>query len=88
MGLIHIAAIGIPDKMNWDYAIHEGKLKPLKKSCHDCAITTGFYTVYADMLKLESAETQQKVLDNWFCHNNCNRACAGAIEYLKSNKES
>ena len=84
MGLIpNLNAYEIPEKMNWDYAIHPGKLKPLKKPCNDCAITTGFYTEHADLLKLEPEETQNKVLDNWFCHNNCKRACAGAIEYLK-----
>ena len=84
MGLIpQIIETEIPKKFSWDYAIRDGKLRPLKKPCHDCAITTGFYTEHADLLKLEPLEVQNKVLDNWFCHNNCNRACAGAIEYLK-----
>ena len=83
MGLINIQELPeLPEKMNWDYAIHSGKLEPLKKPCKDCAITTGFYLDHADLLKLEPIEIQTKILDNWFCHNNCKRACAGLVEYL------
>ena len=87
MNLINIKALPpIPEKFNWEFAMEGDKFEPMKKPCSDCAIKTGFYTVYADMLKLEPEETQTNVLDRWFCHNNCKKACAGAIEYLKSVK--
>lgn len=76
----------LPEKQNWDFAMVGDKLEPQKQPCHDCAIVTGFYAPYADILKLEPKEIQTKVLDRWFCHNNCKRSCKGAIEYLNTLK--
>ncbi len=61
--------------------------KTLKKPCHDCAITTGFYMPIADDLLLESDEIQAAVINNWYCHNHTNECCKGAINYIKSMKK-
>lgn len=67
----------------WDFHIKQRKVEPLSKPCKDCAISTGFYTEIADELKKENKETIDAVVDTWFCHNNCNRGCAGVREYVK-----
>jgi hypothetical protein len=68
----------------WENVAKGKKVKPLKKSCGDCAITTGFYLELAERLKQQSKELQEKVVDSWFCHNNCNRGCEGIREFLKN----
>lgn len=67
----------------WDFHIKQRKVEPLSKPCKDCAISTGFYTEIADELKKENKETIDAVVDTWFCHNNCNRGCAGVRDYVK-----
>lgn len=57
-------------------------IAPLNKPCKDCAITTGFYLEFAKSLSHQSEETKEKVMDRWFCHNNCQRGCAGIREYF------
>ncbi|MGD9728324.1 MAG: hypothetical protein AB7R40_23715 [Nitrospiraceae bacterium] len=56
-------------------------LKPLKKPCHDCAITCGFYTPVAATLSLLTDDEIDERSLQWFCHNHPNRACAGNIAY-------
>lgn len=58
--------------------------KTLKKPCKDCAITYGFYTPIADELLKEDKETQDKCMDNWYCHNHTDECCKGVINYVKS----
>lgn len=67
----------------WDFHIQQRKVEPLSKPCKDCAISTGFYIEIANELKKENKETIDAVVDTWFCHNNCNRGCAGVREYVK-----
>jgi hypothetical protein len=70
----------------WESQIATGRnVVPLNKPCKDCAVETGFYLNYAEMLLNQPKEIQDKVSDKWFCHNNCNRGCAGIREYLKLN---
>lgn len=81
----HIASLDTSTSY-WDYHMKQRKVKPLKKPCHDCAITTGFYVDMAEELKKEPIETVSAVVDTWFCHNHCNRGCAGVREYLNDDK--
>lgn len=60
------------------------ELPLLDKPCHDCAITTGFYTPIADDLLKEDEELQDAALKTWFCHNHCDKACRGARNYVNS----
>jgi hypothetical protein len=70
----------------WDLHCNSGEVvKPLSKPCGDCAIETGFYVEIADMLVKQPEEIREKVAARWYCHNNCNRGCAGLLEYLKAN---
>lgn len=62
-------------------------MKALGKSCHDCAITCGFYTPYAEDLAKEDEAFQDRIAERWFCHNHPNRACAGVREFLDQAKE-
>ena len=63
-------------------SMNQADLKPLSKPCKDCAIKTGFYKPHADLLLQENEQIQKKVMNTWFCHNNCNRGCAGIREYI------
>ncbi len=67
----------------WDFHIKQRKVEPLSTPCKDCAITTGFYTEIADELIKEPKRIIEAVVNTWFCHNNCNRGCAGIREYIK-----
>lgn len=58
--------------------------KTLKKPCEDCAITYNFYTPIADELLKEDKDTQGKVLDRWYCHNDFSECCKGALNYVDS----
>jgi hypothetical protein len=71
------------------FAHHLGMppLKPLKKPCHDCAVTCGFYTPMAAGLSLLTPAEIEHHSARWFCHN-ANRACAGNIEYQRALQES
>lgn len=62
------------------------KLPEMKQRCDDCAITTGFYTPFADELLEQPREIQEKCVGSWFCHNHANRACKGAEEYVLEGK--
>jgi hypothetical protein len=73
------------DDEYWKMIAQGRKVEPLKKPCGDCAITTGFYLEYAEMLRKQPIEIQNKVLDTWYCHNSCNRGCAGIRNFLKKN---
>lgn len=59
-------------------------LAPLRKPCHDCAVTNGFYAPIAAALSMLPPNEVAQRSSEWFCHNNCNRACAGNIEYQNS----
>lgn len=74
----------ITEEEYWDNMAKTPKVEPLTKPCGDCALTTGFYIPYAKNLKKQPKEVQDKVADSWFCHNNCNRGCAGLREFLKT----
>jgi uncharacterized protein YcbX len=67
----------------WESVAKGRKVVPLIKPCGDCAVTTGFYSEFAEKLKFQPKETQEKVMDTWFCHNACNRGCAGIREFIK-----
>jgi len=68
----------------WDMKSKEKEVIPLKKTCIDCAITTGFYIEMADSLKKQPKDIQEKVSKTWFCHNSCHRGCAGIRLYLQT----
>lgn len=68
----------------WNMKSKEKEVIPLKKTCIDCAITTGFYIEMADSLKKQPKYIQEKVSNTWFCHNSCNRGCAGIRLYLQT----
>lgn len=72
----------ITEEEYWENFANNNKVEPLNKPCGDCAITTGFYLPYAEQLKKQPKEVQDKVADTWFCHNNCNRGCGGLREFL------
>lgn len=57
------------------------ELKLLKKACHDCAVTSGFYSCYSEELKLQSDDVREKVSKKWLCHNNVDRACKGNADF-------
>jgi len=52
-------------------------VEPLKKSCHDCAIKTNYYTEFAKSLADQPEEIRKAVLDRWYCHNHNDKGCAG-----------
>lgn len=60
-------------------------LQTMKKPCHDCAMTCGFYKPYADELLTQPREIIEKCLKTWSCHNHGNRACKGVEEYVTAN---
>ena len=64
-------------------AHHIGRepMQPLGSPCHDCAVTCGFYEVYAEALLRLSLDRRAFHLSRWFCHNNPTRACAGALRH-------
>lgn len=77
--------MSIDIRFDWALIAGDGPaIEPLKKPCHDCAVVTGFYGEYADGLAKEPADVQNRVMDTWFCHNACNRGCAGIREFIKS----
>lgn len=81
---------GEPDQKAYFERISQGpKLDLLDRPCNDCAITTGFYTPYAEELLEQEPGLQTRVLDTWYCHNDCNKACRGAYNYIqvKNKKE-
>lgn len=85
MNKIKIPKLEVPQITETGYfeSIANGtKVKPLDKPCGDCAISTGFYTLYAEALSRQSKELQEKVADTWYCHNACNRGCAGLRKFL------
>lgn len=75
--------VKINEKEYWENLAKGAKVNPLSKPCKDCAITTGFYSHHAESLKNQSKDLQNRAACTWFCHNNCNRGCAGIIEFLK-----
>lgn len=75
------------DEEFWDYHAKQRQVKPLSKPCKDCAITTGFYVEMADKLLEQPNEVHDKVVNTWFCHNNCNRGCAGVRKYIDENRQ-
>lgn len=74
----------IPSSDYFKNKLHDPKLPLLERACHDCAITTGFYIPIADDLLKEDRRTQDRILEGWFCHNHCNKACRGARNYVTS----
>ena len=60
------------------------KLKPLVRSCSDCAVKNGFYQEYAVSLQKQPKDIQDAVLDRWDCHNACDRSCAGLREFFNN----
>lgn len=66
----------------WERQAVDTPLPERKARCHDCAITTDFYTPIADELAKESPDLQRKVCNGWFCHNTPNKMCKGVSEYL------
>jgi hypothetical protein len=66
----------------WEEMSKGQPLLGMKERCHDCAISTGFYTEIADELLKQPLEIQQKCVQAWYCHNFANRACKGAEEYI------
>lgn len=62
---------------------NDPKLERLDKPCKDCAVTTGFYKPFAEELTKQTPGLQEQVLDTWFCHDHCNRACRGAYNYVQ-----
>lgn len=71
-----------PKENYWNRFMNDPELELLEKPCHDCAITTDFYTPIANELLKESEEVQDKVMKRWFCHNHPNRACRGCFNYI------
>lgn len=61
-------------------------VEPLRKSCHDCAVTSEYYLEHAECLSRLTPEEIKYHSFRWFCHNNRNRACAGNIEYQEKVK--
>jgi hypothetical protein len=66
----------------WEMQMKGPEIPLLDKPCHDCAITTNFYTPIADELLKESEHIQDEVLKRWYCHNHTNCACRGAYNYI------
>jgi hypothetical protein len=75
-------------KEYWEDHANREKLQRLSKPCYDCAMITGFYAEIADYLLEEEIETQNNVLDTWFCHNHGNRACKGAYDYVLEKRKA
>lgn len=71
----------------WEDKASDTPLPAREARCHDCAITTDFYTPIADELAKESPELQQRVCNSWFCHNTPNKMCKGVVEYLQEKEE-
>lgn len=76
----------ITEKEYWSNVAQRRQVEPLTKTCHDCAIATGFYLPFAEMLKKQPIEIQRKVAATWFCHNDCSHGCAGIQKFLNLNK--
>lgn len=74
-------------RIYWERKAESEKLERVEKTCHDCAITTGFYTPFADELLEYEHELQDKVLDGWTCHNDCNKCCRGAYNYIQMKRK-
>lgn len=72
----------MPKDEYWEMHMISPALGLLERPCHDCAITTGFYTPMADELLKETKEVQDKVVERWFCHNHSNKACRGCFNYI------
>ena len=84
MKLVKSITVPTNRKMHFKFMSNAPELPLLKKPCHDCAITTGFYTPIADELLKEDKKVQEDVLKRWHCHNHCNSACRGARNYVNS----
>jgi hypothetical protein len=69
----------------WKMKSEDEQLPPMKQRCHDCAITTGFYTQYAEELMKQPPDIIEKCVKTWWCHNHGNRSCKGIAEYVESN---
>ncbi len=71
----------------FSHHLNKPKLKPLKKSCHDCAVTCGLYAPYSEALNRLPKEEIEYHSQRWKCHNNTKRACAGNIKFqeIKAN---
>lgn len=78
------------DEIRQYFKHHKGapELVPLKKRCHDCAVTCGFYEPFAQALSRLTEKEIEYHSKRWFCHNNRQRACAGNIDYQKKIKDS
>ncbi len=80
-----IKTVMVTEDQYWQQASQRGRIvEPLKRPCGDCAITTGYYVEHAESLSKQPQQIQDAVLDRWFCHNNCNRACKGVREFLET----
>ena len=77
----------IDKRIFWEDKAERLKLERVDKSCHDCAITTGFYTPLADELLEFENEMQDKVLNGWICHNDCSKSCRGAYNYIQMKRK-
>jgi hypothetical protein len=69
--------------MYWKKLSEGNPLPSMKKPCEGCAITSGFYTSYADELLKQPKEIQEKAKKTWFCHDHTNRCCKGLEEYME-----
>lgn len=71
----------------WQEMSKAPTLERLDKPCHDCAITTGFYTPIINELLEQDITIQDRALNAWDCHNECNKACRGAYNYIHSKRK-